>query len=75
MSQVNLDKVLESIDKALREKARRAVTALMVECLGNQDLMLLSGLGVDGPKKLLQIFVEEANKLLNEESKDAGTRS
>lgn len=70
----NLDWLRGQIETKLRREVRRGLIKLTAECLGSQDVTLLSALNVDAYEKLLQIFKEEAEILLNNHKGETDAR-
>lgn len=50
----------------LEEMARLAIFKAINQVLGGQDLLFLSGLGIDGRRKMLDVFIKECRKLKKE---------
>jgi hypothetical protein len=64
-AQADLKLLEKRILEELKNTIRRGLFRLTGECLGNPSVTILSSLGVDAEAKLLQIFREETDKLLN----------
>jgi hypothetical protein len=64
----------EKIIKDLRTAIRRKVFEITTQHMATPPVLILSALGVDPEEKILQIFMEEATRLLNKskETTDAG---
>jgi hypothetical protein len=65
LDQETKDKILKDFEASWRMHAQLTLVELTTKVLGSTNLVLLNGLGIDAEKRLLQIFVEEANNLLN----------
>jgi hypothetical protein len=69
-----LELVTKRIEVELRTKVRRHLVQLTADCLGSQGVTFLSALGVDGNAKLLEIFKDEATKLLSTQKENADAK-
>lgn len=47
----------------LKDRAQTAILAAIVETLGDHEIAVLAGLGIDGRTILLDCLIEEATKL------------
>lgn len=50
----------------LKSRTKTAILAVIVESLGDHEIAVLSGLGIDGRTILLDCLIEEATKLREE---------
>lgn len=64
-SKEQLEALRVKIEGGIRLKARRAALAVIADCLGSHDIVLLSAMGIDGKERVIQIFNEECHALLN----------
>lgn len=69
-----LGKVSNELQNELKAKARNAVNGLVMGLLGQNDMLLLSALGIDAKEKILDVLIEEC-KSLKEEPKNGTSRT
>lgn len=58
--------VTEALENGLSTKVRAAVSQTLMGLVGENDLLLLSALGIDGRQKILDVFIEECGTLKEE---------
>ncbi len=59
--------LLDFTRKRLAEKVKVSVMTSIAETLGEGDLIILSGFGIDGRKELLKAFIKECREQLKGE--------
>jgi hypothetical protein len=69
-----LSKLTTALEDNLKSKVRAALSHLLMSTVGENDLLLLSALGIDGRQKILDVFSEEC-RTLKEEFAYATSRS
>lgn len=57
---------IQRIENDLRTEVQHGLTRLQSEIFGQGDIIILSALGIDGSRKLLEILIEEAQKQLDQ---------
>lgn len=65
-----LKALVEKIDTKLAKEARGAIYDAINRVVAEGDLMVLGALGVDGRQKILDVFIEECQKLKEEFSNE-----
>lgn len=65
-NQTDLDRLRALLTTSLENRAREEILAAIANVLGDGDLMFLSGLGIDGRQKMLDIFIEQCRLLSKE---------
>ena len=68
-----LAQVTDELQLNLKERVRTSVVQLITQAVGENDLLLLSALGIDGRGKMLDVFIEECQHLKEEFGNGYGT--
>jgi hypothetical protein len=58
-----LTKVTNDLQNELKTKVKNTVSLVLMDILKENDLLLLSALGIDGRQKILDVFIEECQAL------------
>ena len=61
-----LENVTRKMEEDLRKNARTSILQLLASVVGQNDLLLLAALGIDGRAKILDVFIEECQTLKEE---------
>jgi len=69
-----LANVTQGLQNELRTLVRSNVGHLLMETLKENDVLLLSALGIDGRQKILDVLIEECQSLKEEFNGTSGTR-
>jgi hypothetical protein len=57
---------IKDSEDRLRNSARLAITRVITQTLSDGDVTILSLMGIDGKQKLLDVLIEECQKLKEE---------
>lgn len=64
LGEAELAQIKSKLEESIRLRVRHSVIEILAGSLGLHDVQLLTALGVDAKSLLLQIFTEEAQKLI-----------
>ncbi len=61
------DNLVKFVRERVASKSKEAVLRIITEVLGEGDLIILSGFGIDGRQELLKALIKECENQLKEE--------